>query len=186
MVDTLFYVMAIGTIAGALGVITSKNPTHSVLSLLGTFFCLAVVYLLAGFQFLAAIQILVYAGAIMVLFLFVVRFLNLGHPEQIAADKPLFQRGPTMAIAMAVSGGALLLGLLTARALPAVDLSPPATGAGETAFPSVADVIFGKYLLPFELAAVLLLAAAVGVLVLTRRESPDLAAPHHDEAGDGR
>ncbi len=93
MVDAIFYICAAAAIAGALGVIASRSPIGSVLSLLGTFFALAVIYLLAGFQFLAAVQILVYGGAIMVLFLFVIMLLNLGQPEEVAAAEPLFKPG---------------------------------------------------------------------------------------------
>ena len=112
MVDAIFYICAAAAIAGALGVIASRSPIGSVLSLLGTFFALAVIYLLAGFQFLAAVQILVYGGAIMVLFLFVIMLLNLGQPEEVAAAEPLFKPGLATAVAIAVSGGVLLLGLL--------------------------------------------------------------------------
>jgi ABC-type nickel/cobalt efflux system permease component RcnA len=83
MANLLFYIVAIGAVLSAVGVVFAKNPIMSVLSLLTTFFCLATIYLLAGFQFMAAAQLLVYAGAIMVLFLFVIMLLNLGHSENL-------------------------------------------------------------------------------------------------------
>src|SRR4030095_8801305 len=76
--ELLFYLMAAGAVAGALGVVLSRNPIASVLALLLCFFALATIYLMAGFQLLAAAQILVYAGAILVLFLFVIMLLHLG------------------------------------------------------------------------------------------------------------
>ena len=78
MENFLFYLTAAGAVAGALGVVLGRNPVGNVLALLACFFCLATIYLLAGFQFLAAAQVLVYAGAILVLFLFVIMLLNLG------------------------------------------------------------------------------------------------------------
>ncbi|MAE29731.1 MAG: NADH-quinone oxidoreductase subunit J [Planctomycetota bacterium] len=183
MVNILFYICAVAAIASALGVVSARSPINSVLSLLGTFFSLAVIYLLAGFQFMAAIQILVYGGAIMVLFLFVIMLLNLGNPEQVAQADPLFKPGRATGVALAVSGAALLLGLLAAHALPADHLSPVPAGSGRAMIETLADAIFGKYVLPFEVASVMLLAAAVGVLVLAKRERPGLL---DTEAEDNR
>jgi NADH-quinone oxidoreductase subunit J len=81
--EVSFYVLGALALAFAMGVVLAKSPMMSVISLLGSFFCLAVIYLLAGFQFLAAAQILVYAGAILVLFLFVIMLLNLGDLEAV-------------------------------------------------------------------------------------------------------
>jgi len=111
--NALFYILSVGAILAAAGVIASRNPVMSVLSLLGSFFCIAVIYLLAGFQFLAAIQILVYAGAIMVLFLFVVMLLNLGDPEGEAALEPMFHHGRRAFLAMGTSVAILVAGGLT-------------------------------------------------------------------------
>ena len=114
MANALFYLMAFGVITLSLGVILSKNPVKAVLSLLGTFFCLATIYLLAGFQFMAAAQILVYAGAIMVLFLFVIMLLNLGDDtrEKLLDTQLLKSRGLTMALAVTSGGlGAVLLAI---------------------------------------------------------------------------
>jgi NADH:ubiquinone oxidoreductase subunit K/NADH:ubiquinone oxidoreductase subunit 6 (subunit J) len=105
--ELVFYVLAAGAVASALGVVACRNPLFSVLSLLGSFFCLSGIYLLAGFQFLAATQLLVYAGAIMVLFLFVIMLLNLGD-EALYADRPQALGRARVACA-AVSSGALLL-----------------------------------------------------------------------------
>jgi NADH-quinone oxidoreductase subunit J len=167
--NLLFYVMATATVAGALGVVFARNPIASVLALLGCFFGLATIYLLAGFQFLAAAQILVYAGAIMVLFLFVIMLLNLGHAGALPKlDRAIFvQRRSTLAIAIA----AALLGAI-AFGVGAMH-EPAATGAmpehGLDAPASLAASLFGPYALPFEATSLLLLATAVAVLVLAKR-----------------
>jgi NADH-quinone oxidoreductase subunit J len=170
--NLIFYVMAALAVAAALGVVVARNPMMSILSLLAGFFALATIYLLAGFQTLAALQILVYAGAILVLFLFVIMLLNLadvGPLERI--DLALFHQRKTV-WTLAVAGA--LLGLSAFVALGA----PPAAAASEAALPKggidglqgLADEMFSRYLLPFELISVLLLATAVAVVVLAKRQ----------------
>ncbi|MBL8860265.1 MAG: NADH-quinone oxidoreductase subunit J [Planctomycetes bacterium] len=170
MANALFYLMALLSVASALGVVLAKNPIQCVLSLLGSFFCLATIYLLAGFQFIAAAQILVYGGAIMVLFLFVIMLLNLGDPG--TADKTdarMFSR-PNVAAVVVVA--ALLLGV----AVYAVKLSPVVHAAQELpergidTVHGLAGEMFGRYLLPFEAVSLLLLATAIAVVVLAKRE----------------
>ncbi len=170
MANALFYILSAFAILAAVGVIASRNPVMSVLSLLGSFFCVAVIYLLAGFQFLAGIQILVYAGAIMVLFLFVVMLLNLGDSEGESAREPMFHRGPRAFLAMGTAVAILVAGLVAVlnTEFPPVDTDVALTGndpPGELAL-----AMFGRYSLPFEAASVLLLATAVGVLVLAKRQ----------------
>ncbi len=174
MVDLLFYVMALGAILSAIGVVAARNPVISVLSLLGSFSCVAVIYLLAGFAFLAAVQILVYAGAIMVLFLFVVMLLNLGNPDS-EESEPIFDSANKRRTALPAFGvaGAMLFALLAA--IQGADLAPVSeTIKGEQLdkLLPVAEQMFGRYALPFEAASVLLLATAVGVLVLAKRNRP--------------
>jgi len=174
VVDLLFYVMALGAILSAIGVVAARSPVTSVLSLLGSFFCVAVIYLLAGFAFLAAVQILVYAGAIMVLFLFVVMLLNLGNPDS-QESEPIFDgahKKRTAVIAFGVAG-AMLFALLAA--VQGSDLSPVSTtlaaleGKQLDPLKGMAEQMFTRYALPFEAASVLLLATVVGVLVLAKR-----------------
>ena len=97
MAEVLFYALSALAILFALGVVLARSPMLSVISLLGTFFCLSVVYLLAGFQFLAAAQVLVYAGAILVLFLFTVMLLNAAREDGAEWDRthPYYRQGPT-------------------------------------------------------------------------------------------
>ena len=178
MVDLLFYMAALVAVLTAVGVVLARNPVISVVSLLSCFGSLAVIYLLAGFQFLAAIQILVYGGAIMVLFLFVVMLLNLGglspEDEDEDVDDPLFhdRRRSAGGLAVAVAlGSASLIGILRG----ARHLAEPANGfvlpdEGFDALPALAEAMFTRYSLPFEAASVLLLATTVGVMVLAKRQ----------------
>ncbi|GGG58196.1 NADH-quinone oxidoreductase subunit J family protein [Hymenobacter glacieicola] len=161
----LFLFLAFVALLSALGVVFAKNPVHSVLFLILTFFALSGHYLLLNAQFLAAVNIIVYAGAIMVLFLFVIMFLNLNVDTE--PHKPALAK-----IAAAVAGGSLLLILVVALK----DVLP--TGAPTDAtFDSqigmvnrLGLVLYQQYLLPFELASVLFLVAMVGAVMLGKRE----------------
>ncbi|UYZ61631.1 NADH-quinone oxidoreductase subunit J family protein [Hymenobacter weizhouensis] len=160
----LFLFLAFVALLSALGVVFAKNPVHSVLFLILTFFSLSGHYLLLNAQFLAAVNIIVYAGAIMVLFLFVIMFLNLNVDTE--------PHKPTLAkIAAAVAGGSLLLILVAAMK----DVQP--AGINATTFDSqigmvdrLGMVLYTEYLLPFELASVLFLVAMVGAVMLGKRE----------------
>lgn len=170
MANALFYLMAVGAVAAALGVVLAKNPIQCVLSLLGSFFCLATIYLLAGFQFLAAAQILVYGGAIMVLFLFVIMLLNLGNPG--TADKidaGMFSR-PNAFLAVVVAGALLAVGALAVRRGGSVQAAQDLPENGIDTIDGLAGEMFGRYLLPFEAVSMLLLATAVAVVVLAKRD----------------
>lgn len=172
--------MSMGAIIGSLGVVCAKNPIASVLSLLGTFFCLATIYLLSGFEFLAAAQILVYGGAVMVLFLFVVMLLNLGSEEDDGSPlESVRRRGTPIAIATSL-GLALLtfVGVLGAPELRAAEV----VAATPASFEDIATLLFGSFLLPFEIVSILLLAAAIAVIVLAKRERPTAAQPTGEAA----
>lgn len=167
--------MALGAVTGAVGVVVARSPVVSIVSLLGTFACLSVTYLLAGYPFLAAIQILVYGGAVMVLFLFVVMLLNLGDPAVAASqEEPLFQGTRRafwgLGVATALGAVGLIAILRGARSLsvPSGGLQAPAQALDPVE--GLATEMFTRYALPFEAASVLLLVAAVGVLVLAKRE----------------
>ena len=170
MENLLFYLTAAGAIAGALGVVLGRNPIGNVIALLACFFCLATIYLLAGFQFLAAAQILVYAGAILVLFLFVIMILNLGNAGPLPRiDREMFRRRRST-ISVAVAAGILAASALAVSRLPARETptSLPEHGLGTPM--SLATSLFGHYALPFEATSLLLLAAAIAVVVLAKRE----------------
>ncbi len=170
MAELLFYVLSILCLAGAAGVVLAKSPMISVLSLLSSFFCLAVIYLLAGFQFMAAAQILVYAGAILVLFLFVIMLLDLAHlGKRVELHGGLFDSTKGR-VAGVIAVGLALVGLITAQRAAL----PPAGGAemteGIDRVGDIAVALFGRYGLAFEAASLLLLATMVAVIVLAKRQ----------------
>jgi NADH-quinone oxidoreductase subunit J len=162
--QTLFFFMAFLTVLSALMVILSKNPVHSVLYLILTFFTLSGHYIMLNAQFLAAVNIIVYAGAIMVLFLFVIMFLNMKDDN--------YGRNPAIVkIAGTIVGGTLfviLLGAFLKTKLPGVD---PNTFNSQTGMvENLGKVLFRDYVLPFELTAILLLVAMIGAVMLGKRE----------------
>ncbi len=171
MAEILFYILGALAIATSIGVVLAKSPMMSVISLLGSFFCVAVIYLLAGFQFLAAVQILVYAGAILVLFLFVVMLLNLGAIGQAAEAELAYLRGPGAKVATVLAAAIALAGLMAVRGSRGAirEVDPQAAAEGYDGLGPLAGELFGRYALPFEAASVLLLASMVAVLVLAKR-----------------
>jgi NADH-quinone oxidoreductase subunit J len=157
----VFYLTAAAAVVSAIVAVAHRNPAVNVLSLVVTFFCIAVDFALLGAEFLAAAQILVYAGAILVLFLFVVMLLNA--PEEPQAGEPRrFQRNAALLLAvLAAAGGAAVL----ARAQLAASHTSVAGSAA-----ALGRLLVGPYLFAFELISVVLLAALVGALVLVKRK----------------
>src|SRR5215213_6982688 len=183
MTEVVFYIFAASAIISAALCILQRSPVSAALWLVSTMFSLAGIYVLLNAQFIAVIQVLVYAGAIMVLFLFVIMLLNLGHAQSDI-------RGPSSVAATLVIVGLLVVELLaltryTPRRL-ASELSQwptftdPATvfvagqvtqqeGASRGVVGALAGPLFQTYLVPFEITSVLLLAAIVGAVVLAKR-----------------
>ena len=159
MATVTFVVVAMVAVGSALGLVVKKNPIHGALFLVVNLGCVAVFYLTLGAEFLAAAQVIVYAGAIMVLFVFAIMVLIPGKEETGPDPRRL-----TRLLALPV--GALLfvqlVVILTAR-----PSAPVSGGAGGVE--SLGRLLFTDYLFPFELTSVLLLAAMVGVIVLARR-----------------
>ena len=182
MAETLFYLLAAGAIAFAAGVVRARLPLFSVLSLLGTFVCLSGIYLLAGMQFLAATQLLVYAGAIMVLFLFVVMLLNLGDESQIERHTGRALTGNRLALAGAVAGALMLVGVGAAGWGGAYVATETTRLEGIDRMSAIAEVLFSRYALPFEAASLLLLATMVAVLALAKRDRRTAAQAAADAA----
>jgi NADH-quinone oxidoreductase subunit J len=165
-----FYLFGIVAVVSALLFVTRKSPVAAALWLVNTMFCLAALYVLLDAQFIGAIQVLVYAGAIMVVFLFVIMLLNLGHPSELADA-----RGTGWKLAAGAVGVALLAEVFTltrARIPEALSLPSGFVArdlAREGAIAPIARLLFTEYLLAFELTSILLLAAIVGAVVLGRR-----------------
>ena len=173
MSEILFFIFAAVAVGGAVGVVLSRSPVASLLFMVTTLASTAAIFVLLEAHFLAAIQIMVYAGAIMVLFLFVIMLLNLGH------DYRRDIRGNVaMVIGFAVTGGmggllawrlgagaaGLEMNLGPGEAIDAALLEHGAVGA-------IARPLFTDYVVPFELTGILLLVAIVGALVLAKKAS---------------
>jgi len=170
LTHTVFVIFGGIAIVSALLCITRRSPVASALWLVVTLFALAAMFVLLDAQFIAALQVLVYAGAIMVLFLFVIMLLNLGRPG------PTDIKGPLgLGVAVALAGAMLfLLRPLGQAALPTSIQLPPGSVAAlqqqRGIVGAVANPLFDAYLIPFEIASVLLLAAIVGAVVLAKRK----------------
>lgn len=163
MTLNLFYFLSFVAVLCALMVVFSKNPVHSVLYLIITFFAIAGHYLLLNAQFLFVTHIIVYAGAIMVLFLYVIMLLNLNHETE-----P--HKTTLLKIAASICGGMLLL-IMVASLKGAAALNPPATEIKDIGLvKNLGDVLFKEFLLPFEVCSILLLAAMVGAVMLGKSE----------------
>ena len=164
----VFVVAGVVTLAGAFGVILSRNPVHAALSLVATLFGVAVLFVAQEAHFLAAVQVIVYAGAIVVLFLFVIMFLGVDKQENIAVEPLKGQRPAAIALGVVVLGEAYLLfhtTWATGRAAGG-DLAAE-RGQGNTE--RLAETIFTRYVFPFEVTSLLLVIAVVGAVVLVRR-----------------
>jgi NADH-quinone oxidoreductase subunit J len=176
MSAVLFFLAAIGAIAGAFGVVTLRNPFYSVLALVSHLICLAALYLLLRAQFVAAAQVVVYAGAVMVLYVFVVAYIG-GGEEDMLGGTALRILGPLFAVALAIELCIALLG----SALKGINSkgAPYVPGFGTPQH--IGRLFLTTYLFPFEIASLLLLVAAIGAVVLARRRrglEPDPTEPH--------
>jgi NADH-quinone oxidoreductase subunit J len=174
----LFFIAGFGAIAGAVGVVVLRDPFYSVLALVGHLISLAVLFLLLRAEFVAAVQVVVYAGAVMVLYVFVVAYVGgesetLG--ERLRGGGVAGSGGSGMRLGGAVLGAALLVELLIAllgTGLQAIDgygagYSPGPQTYGTPAY--IGKLLLTRFLLAFEVASFLLLIAAVGAVVLARR-----------------
>ena len=160
----LFIFLSALAIGSALMVITRKNPVHSVLYLIVTFFAISGHYILLNAQFLAIVNIIVYAGAIMVLFLFVVMLMNLN----ISAEP---QKNKLVQFAGVLSGGSLFLVLLAALVKTKVVSAPVEMQTGDYGLiKNLGQVLFKDYVLPFEISSVLFLSAMIGAVVISKKE----------------
>ena len=161
-----FYLFGLLAIACALLFVTRKSPVAAALWLVNTMFCLAALYIMMDAQFVGAIQVLVYAGAIMVVFLFVVMLLNLGHADEITDIRGKWARLAAAGLGVALAAQVLVL---TRGRLPEVASTTDTTA---NAVSPVAAVLFTEHLVAFEVTSVLLLVALVGAVVLAKRSGP--------------
>ncbi len=172
MTELVFYILAAMALGGAIGVVLKKNPVASLLSMVGTLASMAGIFVLLEAHFLAAIQVMVYAGAIMVLFLFVIMLLNLGHEYE-----PDLRRGVGQFFAFGIVGsvaGLLARQLRGAEDNPIYQYFPGPDGMDqllreEGVIGAIARPLFTDYVIAFELVGILLLVALVGAVALAKR-----------------
>ena len=165
-----FYLFGIIAMVSALLFVTRKSPVSAALWLVSTMFSLAALYVMLDAQFIGAIQVLVYAGAIMVVFLFVIMLLNLGQASELSDARGLFPKLIAGAIGIAIL--AMIFAMTKSKAPDVLRLPANYTAtqiAQQGAIQPVAGPLFQQYLLAFEITSVLLLAAIVGAVALARR-----------------
>jgi NADH-quinone oxidoreductase subunit J len=168
----VFYGLAALILGFAVLVISTRNTVHSVLYLVVNFLLVAMLYVMLGAEFLAAIQVLVYAGGIVVLYLFVVMLVNLKRPPETHQDP---RRQTRLGLALA---GAVLAELVAIIVYSSTGESVPAASAGQAGMvegvegnvEQIGMLLYTNYLIPFEVASVLLLVAMIGAIVLAKRE----------------
>jgi len=163
--EVLFFASALGALGGAVGVIAMRNPFYSVLALVTHLLALAVLFLLLHAEFIAAGQVVVYAGAVMVLYIFVVAYIG-------GADEPLRPEGGVLnsfGPLFAAAIGAELCIAFIASGLDALDTRGGDVGPGFGSPGAIGQLLLTRFLVPFEAASYLLLIAAVGAVVLARR-----------------
>ena len=160
----VFLVLAAVAVAGAISLILQRHPIHSALSLITVMVALAALYLLQGAEFIAAVQIIVYGGAIMVLFVFVIMLLNAGEEERTNLSRVARYAGVPLGIVFLVEV-AYWIGRAT------IHLNPATLETVSTR--DLSSLLFREYVFPFELTSFLILIALLGALVLARREESD-------------
>ena len=159
----LFWFLSALALFGAIGVVASKNPIYSVLCLIIVFFAISGHYILMNAQFLAIVNIIVYAGAIMVLFLFVIMLMNLN-----AETEPV--KNIYMKIAGVISGLTLMIVLVAAISYSSSQniVMRPGTSVGLTE--NLGKALFNKYVVPFEISSVLFLSAMIGAILIGKKD----------------
>lgn len=181
MIQTIaFYLFASFVIASAVMVIMARNPVHSVLWLILAFFNAAGLMVLVGAEFIAMLLVIVYVGAVAVLFLFVVMMLDIDFAEMRAGFVKNFPLGILIAVILFLE---LFLGLIAWNAggieLGAAD-GTATTAMGQSNIEAIGALLYGRYLFLFEVAGIILLVAMIGAIVLTHRQRPEGARGHQD------
>jgi NADH-quinone oxidoreductase subunit J len=165
----VFIVCAAIVLVGAIGVVVRPNPVHCALSLVMTLFGIAVLFIVQDASFLAAVQVIVYAGAIVVLFLFVIMLLGVDRSETLSVDPLRGQRPAAIAIGVGVFGLLLVAILLGARHVTGQKAAIEALDSGDPNLNILARALFSNYVFAFEVTSVLLVIAVVGTVILARR-----------------
>jgi len=160
----LFFFLSFLAILSALVVVFSKSPVHSVLFLIVTFFAIAGHYFILNAQFLAAVHIIVYAGAIMVLFLYVIMMLNLNRESE--PNKSMLTKA-----AAVIAGGLMMLTLIVSLKGAEQMTASAADNSQIGLIENLGKTLFGDFLLPFEVSSILFLAAMVGAVMIGKKES---------------
>jgi NADH-quinone oxidoreductase subunit J len=172
--EILFYAFAAVLVVAAVGVITARNPVHAALFLVFAFFNSAILWLLMEAEFLAIVLVLVYVGAVMVLFLFVVMMLDVNIAQMREGFTRYAPLGVLVAVIVVIEIASVVwvknLGRVGAEAAPSVAVD------GYSNTQALGELLYTKYLFPFELAAVILLVAIVAAIALTMRHRPGLKA----------
>ena len=166
-----FYIFAAAAVLLALGLVVLRSPVYCAMSLVGTFLSVAAIFLLLGNEFVAAMQVLIYAGAIMVLFLFVIMLLNL----RAEVGKPMHVGVPQLlGVAFAVGILAQLLSVFTSASAKLGPLGEYSTQrvAEEGSLAIMGKLLLTDYVVPFEIISVLLMIAVMGAVVLAKRRPP--------------
>ena len=175
---SVFVVASLLILLGAVGVIAARHPVHSALSLIMTFFGIAIAFVELDAHFLAAVEIIVYAGAIVVLFLFVIMFLGVDRRDDVRVD-PLVGQRPLAALGVAVTVGGLIAMLyhsswVTGATAAATGGVPTKGGQGN--IKALGSAVFTTYLYAFEVTSALLIIAVVGAVLLARKDRATVPA----------
>jgi len=160
----IFFLLAALAVLGAVSLILQRHPIHSALSLILVMVSLAGLYLLMGAEFIAAVQIIVYGGAVMVLFVFVIMLLNAGEEERTNFSKLATFGGIPLTLAL---GGVIA----AAIARSSGHLRPPAASGVMSSTKEISKLLFSEFVYPFELTSFLILVAILGAIVLAQREN---------------
>lgn len=163
MIQIAFYFLSLLAVASAIMVVSSKKPVHSVLYLVICFFAISGHYVLLNAQFLAIVNIIVYTGAIMVLFLFVVMMLNLNNQNKLLKDN-------WVRFSAIISGGVLMLVMLGSVKSANISSQMVTPFDNEGSVQAIGKELFSTYLLPFEISSILLFSAIVGAIILAKKE----------------
>jgi NADH-quinone oxidoreductase subunit J len=170
MIETIaFYTLAAFILALGVLVVTARNTVHSVLFLVGNFLCVSVVYVMLAAEFLAVIQVLVYAGGIVVLYLFVVMLVNLKRPPEAPLDRRRQSRLGFLLAGVLLAELTAILAYSATRPAPSPLAAEGALSAGGNT-KVVGMLLYTDYLIPFEVASILLLVAMVGAILLAKKE----------------